>query len=752
MKEKILITGIGVVSALGIGKEALLDGLKEGLSGIKDLAHLNTDELFTSGGEVAEISDEMFRCDRAFYMLQIALQEALIDRGEGMGNLCVGAVVGSAQGGLRTGEKIHHLYAQKAEVPQELWCEYPLNRLLYHINQQIQLSGPELVVSNACVSSTMALGVAMDVLQEGLADVMIVAGVDTMSRFVSAGFQSLKAITNDVCRPFDKERDGIIPGEGAGVLVLEREGSRCRKHRKIYAELSGYGSAADAVHMTAPDKEGSGSAQAIRMALKQAQLRPEQIDFIIPHGTGTLYNDAMEYTALVKVFGETLEKIPVSSIKPTLGHTMGAAGVLSAITAIMAIQHSFLPANLNYQTPDVQLPLHVVTRPKLNQTNRHVMFMTSAFGGSNAVAILSNPDLADKSPKKVVKFTSPDARKRIVISGVGIISNFGIDKETFLENVTSTDIQQLYSDTDLKTAINLLRREPAFAQFNLSGWRLMDEVSRFAVLVSLQAVLEAGIDLTAIDPAQFGVFFGTIFGCLESNIKFHEKLLTSSPRFVSRTTFTNTVFNAAVGQIGLSLGAKGMHLTIASGGVHPLVYGIQQIRKGRVTQALVGGMDKLDPIVIEGFKKTGLVDSSGTGMVVQDGAGALLMENLTDCQRRKGKILAEIVSYGVGGDFELTMREALNSGRISHDQVELVITNETGSQWDLAERKAIENIFESRLPTLYPMKKLIGQTFGAGLFWSIIAALGKLAANQLILINSACYDTRSRGTFILRKF
>lgn len=393
MRESILITGLGIVSALGVGKTAFFDGLRTGQSGIKQVTVFDTTGLFPYGGEVGEVKEEGATLDRASRMLHMALQEALPD--SGLHPDCgyrVGAVVGSAQGGLRSGETIQAQSEKGERVAAELWREYPLDRLLEHIATAIPLTGPELVVSNACVSSTIALGVAMDALADGLADVMIVAGVDCLSRMISAGFQALTAVTENVCRPFDANRDGIIPGEGAGVLILERAEVAKRRGARAYANLSGYGMAGDAVHMTAPDKEARGAIQAIKMALVEAGLAPQAIDAVIPHGTGTSFNDQMECVALEAVFGPGAAGKPVSSIKSAIGHTMGATGIMSAITAVLALREGILPANLNYETPDSAIPLNILRRPMDGYKCRHVLIMTSAFGGSNAVAIVSQPD------------------------------------------------------------------------------------------------------------------------------------------------------------------------------------------------------------------------------------------------------------------------------------------------------------------------------------------------------------------------
>ncbi|MCK4258399.1 MAG: beta-ketoacyl-[acyl-carrier-protein] synthase family protein [Halanaerobiales bacterium] len=390
MKERVVITGIGIVSALGLNKEAFLKGLKEGHTGIQEITLFDTEELFPTGGQVQNLQEDEGNKDRASIMLEMALKEALAEsRLTAESGIRIGVVIGSAQGGLRSGEKIQYLSMTEEKIDDDLWREYPLNRLLHYVKSEISITGPALVISNACVSSTMALGVAIDAINDDLCDVMIVGGVDTMSRFVAAGFNSLKAVTNNLCRPFDREREGMMPGEGAGVLIVEREDLAKKRNKGYCIELAGYGSAADAVHMTAPDREGRGAMLAVKMALREASLEPGEIDYIIPHGTGTVYNDKMELVALEKVFGPNIADKPMSSIKSTTGHAMGASGIISTIAGVLAIENSFLPSNLNFTTPDVDFPnVNIVKAPGQTYKIDNVLVMTSAFGGSNAVAII----------------------------------------------------------------------------------------------------------------------------------------------------------------------------------------------------------------------------------------------------------------------------------------------------------------------------------------------------------------------------
>lgn len=372
---------------------------------------------------------------------------------------------------------------------------------------------------------------------------------------------------------------------------------------------------------------------------------------------------------------------------------------------------------------------------------------------------------------------------RIVISGAGVVSTFGISKGTFQENLTSNSVKEIFTGEELLPAIQEMRTVEPLASFDLSNWRSMDQLSKYATVAALQAVADAGLrsvqvgvvteESAGVDarrptmgseiaPEDWGIFFGTIFGCLESNVLFNHKLLTSAPRFVSRTTFSNTVSNAAVGQIALVLQARGTQITTASGGAYPLIYAMQQLRAGRVKFALVGGMERLTPLALEGFRQFGLLAPENTrplaldrdGFTPHEGAGALVLERLSTCIERGGQPLAELVSYGVGGNFADSMREALERGGLAPQAISLLVAQANGTKWDAEETTAIDTIFPGKCPGLkiYPLKAQLGECFGAALAFSIVAVLPHLAQHQLIMFNAASYDSRSRATFIIKKY
>jgi 3-oxoacyl-[acyl-carrier-protein] synthase II len=252
--------------------------------------------------------------------------------------------------------------------------------------------GPVLTVSTACASGATSLGVAADLLRAGAAEVAIAGGVDILCRFVQRGFNVLRSLTRDAVRPFDRRRNGILLGEGAGLVVLERAARAAA--RGVGAPLGfllGHGSAADGAHITAPDPLGRGLEVAVRGALAEAGVAPAALDFVSAHGTGTAANDRVETDVLKRVLGRRAQEIPVNSIKAHLGHTMGAAATLEAIMCLLAARHGQVPPTLNYGVPDPGCDLDCVPNEARRYRPRLSLSTSLGFGGCNAALVLATP-------------------------------------------------------------------------------------------------------------------------------------------------------------------------------------------------------------------------------------------------------------------------------------------------------------------------------------------------------------------------
>lgn len=397
MNRRVVVTGVGIITAHGIGKESNWTQIKSGVSGIRRIASFDSSKYRgKTGGEVGELSDithlynlKKKRLDRASYLLIHTTREALSDAkiGNTIKSIPVLLSLGTTLGGMLSGAMFHKEVIERGLSRARLShvFDYLAQYQAINLFKELELKGDFFVFSNACASGTDAIGHAFNSIRYGEYDVAICGGYDTMSEFSFAGFNSLMAITPTLCMPFDKKREGLVLGEGAGILVLEEAGHAVRRNASILGEIAGYGASSDACHLTSPEPSGKGAANAINKALKDAG-HPE-IDYINAHGTGTKYNDIMETNAIIRAFGEGAKKIPVSSIKPMIGHLLGGAGAVEAIVSLLSIIYKTLPPNINYKTPDPECALNIVTET-MECDIKTVLSNSFGFGGSNASIII----------------------------------------------------------------------------------------------------------------------------------------------------------------------------------------------------------------------------------------------------------------------------------------------------------------------------------------------------------------------------
>lgn len=379
MGRRAVVTGIGAVAGLGRGVEtiwrALLDG-RRGPQRSAELAALGLDV-----GPVALVPDLALDApNRATTLALDAVREALADAGDVPRGDRLGVTVGTTLGGIGG-----FLLAVRHGVAARRWSHAGP---AHAVATEVGARGPIEVTSTACGSGNVALGVARDLILEGRCDVVLAGGVDALQDFVVSGFASLKALDPEPCRPFDRTRRGLNLGEGACFLVIEDEAHARARGATIRAVLSGYGLAADAVHMTGPDREGRGAARGMLNALDEAGRAPAEVDFVSLHGTATIFNDLMEGKAMASVFGERASQLPANSVKSAFGHTLGAAGTLEAMVCVKVIETGIIPATLGSVEPDPEIPLNIVRNAALQQNVRVALSTASGFGGTNAAIVL----------------------------------------------------------------------------------------------------------------------------------------------------------------------------------------------------------------------------------------------------------------------------------------------------------------------------------------------------------------------------
>jgi 3-oxoacyl-[acyl-carrier-protein] synthase II len=277
------------------------------------------------------------------------------------------------------------LAGSRERIGGEFIGQYPCHVIAAHLASELGFRGPNLVIPTACAAGNYAISHALDTLRFEGADIMLAGGSDAFSRITYTGFARLGAIAPERVQPFDKNRKGMVPGEGAAVLVLEPLARAAARGARIYAEVAGYGLTCDAHHMTAP--QGDGAARAMQMAMADAGITPADVGYISAHGTGTAVNDRVETAAVKQAFGDAAYRVPMSSIKSMLGHTMGAASAIEAAACLLAIRDDRLPPTMNLETPDPDCDLDYVPNEARSQTVNVAMNNAYAFGGNNASVI-----------------------------------------------------------------------------------------------------------------------------------------------------------------------------------------------------------------------------------------------------------------------------------------------------------------------------------------------------------------------------
>jgi len=398
--ERIAVTGIGLVTPVGAGCREVWEALLAGRSGFAPVESFDTRAFSVHlGAEVRGFHPEPYvrRLDptalgRASLLAIAAARMALEDAGIDAGAVAperAGVAMGTTSGEPLEIERFddRFLAGELDRVGAELLSLYPCHMIAAHVGRELGFAGPNAMIPTACAAGNYAIAHAMDLLRAGRAEVMLAGGADAFSRITYTGFARLGAIAPERCQPFDRHRKGMIPGEGAAVLVLEPLARALDRGARVYAELAGYGLSCDAHHMTAAHPEGDGAARAMRRALADAGAAPEEVSYISAHGTGTPTNDRLETLAVKRVFGDAARATPMSSIKSMIGHTMGAASAIEAAVCALAAAEDRIPPTMSLEEPEDD-DLDYVPNVARSLPVRLAMNNAYAFGGNNASLIL----------------------------------------------------------------------------------------------------------------------------------------------------------------------------------------------------------------------------------------------------------------------------------------------------------------------------------------------------------------------------
>jgi 3-oxoacyl-[acyl-carrier-protein] synthase II len=401
-KRRVVVTGMGAVTAVGNDVPTFWQSLRQGYCGIRPITIFNTSAYRShTGGEVSNVSPErhfslqdlrrLSRCDQfGIIAAREAMNASMLDQAE-RDREKFGIILGADSGGIFSVEKYFRaIYTHASKRPSpSLLLSFSLATATDHIAQEFDLRGPRTTTATVCSSSAAAIAFAYEAIAFGEAELMISGGSDSLCEVTYAGFNSLRAIDPQGCRPFDKNRQGLSLGEGAGILILEELAHAQARGARIWGEVMGYGICAEAHHLTAPEPSGTGIARSIRLALADAGIAPEEVDYITAHGTATPLNDVVETRGIKMVFGEKAYEIPISSIKAMIGHCLGSAGAIEAVATLLSLHEGVIPPTINYTTPDPECDLDYTPNESREKEIGIAISNSFAFGGNNVSLVFS---------------------------------------------------------------------------------------------------------------------------------------------------------------------------------------------------------------------------------------------------------------------------------------------------------------------------------------------------------------------------
>ena len=401
MPHRVVITGMGVITATARTVQEFDASLRAGTSGIKEVTIFDASSFpFRSMGEIRGFSP-LGSLDRASALALCAAEQAASDAGSAevdRRRARTGVVLGTTCGGVTSHEEQLRRSKGGGELELDALDEIPFHVMSTHVARKFRLGGPVATVTIACASGANAVGYASDLIRAGKAELMLAGGSDCVSAFTFSGFSSLRAMTRDLCQPFDESRTGIVLGEGAAVVVLEDAEQAIRRGATIHAEVLGYGFCNDAYHSTSPDPRGGGMRKSIQDALDSAGVSASDIDYINAHGTGTTANDAMELVAYRTLLGERSALVPLSSIKAMVGHTLGAAGAIELVATVLALQGQYVPPTLNSRRPPDPAQFDIVPNVSRSASLRYALCCNAGFAGHNTAVLLGRFDQSTHAP------------------------------------------------------------------------------------------------------------------------------------------------------------------------------------------------------------------------------------------------------------------------------------------------------------------------------------------------------------------
>ena len=616
---RIAVTGLGAVSAVGIGIPALERALRSGESGIGPVTLFDASDHKTQlAAEVRALrpADHLpgrirRNASRSDVLGLIAAREAVRDARLG-DERDVGVFVGATVGGMLASETV--LARMPAEpglrLPFPALSSHPLSSTADRIARLLGLRGPRATVCTACSSGANAVALARRALVEGRCQVALAGGADSLCRMTFAGFNALGAVDPRPCRPFDRERAGLTLGEAGAMLVLEPLERARARGAVVYAELRGHGACSEAHHITNPQESGAGAARAMRLALADAGLGADRIDYVNAHGTGTRLNDAMESRALAEVLGARLAEVPVSSSKGQLGHTLGAAGAIEAVVTVLSIHAAFAPPTAGLTDPDPDCPLRHVLGGAQPHRIRAALSSSFGFGGNDAALVFAAADDASSEPARAAR-----ARGSVVVTG-----------RAALVPESPGPLPDLPKGT----------LEPGRA-------RRMDPMSRAACAVVGAALSDAALS----GDDSVSLILGTAFGAIDESVAFLARLADKGPRLAPPADFPNLVLSAPAAHASIYHALRGMHLSVSAlavSGDQAIALASSEVAAAGVSACAAGALEVGSAMRRRVLARWTTVGSGGPTEPSEGGA-MLVLEQESAARARGATIHARVLGW-----------------------------------------------------------------------------------------------------------
>ena len=673
-RPKAEITGVGLLTSVADNWEEMREAIREGRSGLNpietfdptpfrtcfggELKHFNPYSHFTAE-EIERYSDPNLQY--AIVAASRAISDARLPLEQFAENERFGLVVGTCNGGLRTAEDQYRIIL--GQMPgrfnremEQLIRYHSVGKALTH---RFGINGPTVVVATACSSSTGALAVALDLIEQGVVDAALVGGSDTMCLSNMAGFDAIRATSTGKTAPFSSPI-GMNLGEGAAFFIMESDAHAKKRGIEPVGDVLGYALCGDAHHPTAPDPRGDGAYRTMSGALSRAGISIDDIGCINAHGTGTDANDRVESKAAAKLMGE--REIPVYSFKSQVGHCMGAAGIIEAVAGLVAMHDDRVPATLNFREPRPGCTLFYVPNQPITKRYDRFISCNYAFGGNNAGIVIGKPD-PDRKGREVREWETP------VLTGGGVVSSLGLGVE-----VNATALMQGARGRspirervrDRKITAETAGLVPPFNGRDVDrrvDFRSMNPLSRYATAAARLALGDAGIRISPREGLNTGVVNGVHVGPDEE--VYMKAVVKSGGREADIGIFSQVVANATAGWVSNALQLKGYGTTVAQGGdagLFALMVSALAIRGGGATRIVAGAADELYPQYLVNYHdldylhvgvseaKYGLDFETENRRLVGEGAAYVVAESRSSAVGRGAEILGEIRGFGMRSD------------------------------------------------------------------------------------------------------